>query len=59
MDENILLPTSLEDYWSNEKQSRKLSEAKGTWLKVPDEVRLNFKEIKANSSVVSLWDHKP
>lgn len=39
MDENILLPTSLKNYWSNEKQSGKLSEANGTWLKVTDGVR--------------------
>lgn len=39
MDENILLPTPLKSYWSNKKQSGKLSEANGTLLKVTDEVR--------------------
>lgn len=38
MDENILLPTPLKSYWSNKKQSGKLS-ANGTLLKVTDGVR--------------------
>lgn len=39
MDENVLLPKSLKNYWSNKKQSGELSEANGTLLKVTDGVR--------------------
>lgn len=39
MDENILLSMSLKNYWSNMKQSGKLSEANGTLLKVTDGAR--------------------
>lgn len=39
MNENILLPMSLKNYWSNMKQSGKLSEANGTLLKVTDGAR--------------------
>jgi len=39
IDENVLLPTSLENSWSKQKQSGKLCEANGTSLKVTDGVR--------------------
>lgn len=57
-DGNVVLLTSLKDYWWQKKQSGKLSEPNGTLVKVSG-VK-NFKDIKADNSVVSLWcDHKP